>query len=192
VQQHPDEQHAADPDSLPAAAARPLPRPMVVYVRFVDRVSGISGLIAMYLVWGMIGILSYAAFMKAFFLPSVWSVEMAQFVMVAYFTLGGAWSLREDEHVRMDLLYAGLNVRAKARTDLVTGLALIFFLVMLQIGGIASLIYSFQFWERNFSAWRPYMWPVKVFINIGLFLTLLQATAIWFKDWAKLRGTPIT
>ncbi len=170
---------------------RPLPGPIAAYVRVIDRISGVTGLFAMYLVWAMIAILSYAAFVKAFHLPSVWTVEMAQFVMVAYFTLGGAWSLRDDEHVRMDLLYAGLNVRAKARTDLFTGLALIFFLVMLQIGGIASLIYSFQFWERNFSAWRPYMWPVKVVINIGLFLTLLQAISIWFKDWARLRGTPI-
>lgn len=175
----------------PSPTGRPLPQPIITFVKVVERISGASGLFAMYLVWGMIAILTYAAFVKAFFLPSVWSVEMAQFVMVAYFTLGGAWSLREEEHVRMDLLYAGLNVRAKASTDLVTGLAMIFFLVMLQVGGIASLIYSFEFWERNFSAWRPYMWPVKLVINVGLFLTLLQATATWFKDWAKLRGAPI-
>lgn len=172
-------------------AGRPLPRAITSYVRTVDRISGITGLFAMYLVWVMIAILSYAAFVKAFFLPSIWTVEMAQFVMVAYFTIGGGWSLREEEHVRMDLLYAGLNVRAKARTDLFTGLALIFFLVMLQIGGIASLTYSFQYWEKGFSAWAPYMWPIKLVINIGLFLTLLQAVANWLKDWAKLREAPI-
>lgn len=169
-----------------------LPAPIVAYVRFVDRISEVSGRFSMYLVWVMIAILTYAAVAKAAFQPSLWTVEMAQFVMVAYFTLGGAWSLRDDEHVRMDLLYAGFSPRTQARTDLFTGLALIFFLVMLQIGGVASLIYSIEFAERNFSAWRPYMWPIKVVINIGLFLTLLQAIAIWFKDWAKLRGSPIT
>ena len=178
-------------DAKLSRVSRPPPPVILAYVRVVDRISAVSGLFAMYLVWAMIAILTYAAGAKAAFMPSLWTVEMAQFVMVAYFTLGGAWSLRHDEHVRMDLLYAGLNVRTRTRTDLFTGLALIFFLVMLQIGGIASLIYSFAFWERNFSAWRPYMWPVKVVINIGLFLTLLQAIAIWFKDWAKLRGTPI-
>lgn len=150
------------------------------------------GLFAMYLIFAMIAILSYASVMKVFFLPSIWTVELAQFVMVAYFTLGGAFSLRDDDHVRMDLLYAGWSLRRKTRVDLLTGLALIFFLVMLQIGGIASLIYAFQYWEVGFSAWAPYMWPVKVVINIGLFLTLLQAVAIWFKDWARLRGEPIT
>ena len=88
----------------------------------------------------------------------------------------------------MDLLYAGWPMRRRAKVDLVTGLALIFFLVLLQFGGIASLIYSFQYWERAFSAWRPYMWPVKLVINIGIFLTLLQAVAIFFRDLARVRG----
>ena len=183
--------------SLPESAAvepptrRGLPRPIVAYVKAIDSASWYMGLFAMYLVVAMILILTYSTIMKVFFLPSLWSVEMAQFVMVAYFMLGGALTLRDDEHVRMDLLYGGWPVRRKAGVDLVTGLALIAFLILLQIGGIASLIYSFQYWERAFSAWRPYMWPVKLVINIGLFMTLLQAIAIWFKDLAKVRGEPI-
>ncbi|MBX3582068.1 MAG: TRAP transporter small permease subunit [Rhizobiaceae bacterium] len=169
-----------------------MPEAIKTYVRFVDRWSWYFGLFSMYLIFVMIAVLTYATITKVFFLPSLWTVEMAQFVMVAYFTLGGAYSLREDEHVRMDLLYAGWPIRRRAQVDLVTGLALIFFLILLQFGGIASLIYSFQYWERAFSAWRPYMWPVKVVINIGIFLTLLQAISIWFKDLAKVRGEPIT
>ncbi len=175
------------PDVDTGRAPKPVPSAIAAYVRF----SGVTGLFAMYLVFAMILILGYATIMKVFFLPSNWTVEMAQFVMVAYFTLGGAWSLREDEHVRMDLLYAGWSVRRKSGTDLVTGLALIFFLVMLLMGGIASLTYSIRFGEKSFSAWAPVMWPIKVVINVGLFLTLMQAIAIWFKDWARLRGTPL-
>ncbi len=169
-----------------------MPEWIKTYVRAVERVSGWTGLFTMYLVFVMIAVLGYATVMKVFFLPANWTVEMAQFIMVAYFTLGGAWSLREEEHVRMDLLYAGWSVRGRTRSDLVTGLALIAFLVMLQIGGIASLIYSFQYGEKSFSAWAPMMWPIKVVINIGLFLTLLQAVAIWFKDLARLKGDPIS
>ncbi|HHZ07291.1 MAG TPA: TRAP transporter small permease subunit [Rhizobiales bacterium] len=168
-----------------------MPEFLKTYVRVIDAASWYMGLFAMYLVYVMIGILGYSSFMKVFFLPPIWSVEMAQFVMVAYFTLGGAFAIREDEHVRMDLLYAGWSVRGKHRADLITGLAMIFFLVMLQVGGIASLIYAFQYGEKGFSAWAPYMAPVKVVINVGLFLTLLQAIATWLKDWARLRGEPI-
>ena len=168
-----------------------MPRFLKTYVRIVDAASWYMGLFSMYLVFVMIGILGYASVMKIVAVPPIWSVEMAQFVMVAYFTLGGAFAIRQDEHVRMDLLYAAWSRRGRARADLVTGLAMIFFLVMLQIGGAASLIYAFQYGEKGFSAWAPYMAPIKVVINIGLFLTLLQAIATWLKDWARLRGEPI-
>jgi len=168
-----------------------VPRAVKTYVRVIDALSRYMGLFAMYLVFAMIGILSYASIMKVFFLPSLWTVEMAQFVMVAYFTLGGAYTLKEGEHVRMDLLYSGFTMRGKTRIDLVTSVVLIGFLVMLQIGGVSSLIYALQYGEKSFSAWAPLMWPIKVVLNIGIFFTLLQAVSIFFKDWATLRGEPL-
>lgn len=169
-----------------------MPKAVIAYVKAVEKISRVSGLFAMYMIFLMIGILAYASIVKVFFLPANWTVEMAQFVMVAYFTLGGAFSLREDEHVRMDLLYAGWNIRRRSKTDLATGLVLIAFLVVLLVGGIASLIYAFEYGEKSYSAWAPVMWPIKVIINVGVFLTLLQAVAIWFKDLAIVRGEPIS
>jgi len=168
-----------------------VPEAIKTYVRVVDAMSHWMGLLAMYLVFAMIGILGYASIMKVFFLPSLWTVEMAQFVMVAYFTLGGAFTLKEGDHVRMDLVYGRWNVRRKAGVDLLTGVALILFLAMLQIGGIASLIYAVEFGEKSFSAWAPKMWPIKLVLNIGIFLTLLQAISLFFKDWATARGESI-
>ena len=169
-----------------------MPEVVKAYVRIVDRISQYMGLFSMYLIFLMIAILSYASIMKVFFLPSNWTVEMAQFVMVAYFTLGGGYTLREGEHVRMDLLYSGFTMRGKATSDVFTSVVLIGFLVMLQIGGISSLIYAFTYGEKSFSAWAPIMWPIKVVLNVGIFFTLLQAVAIFFRDWATLRGKQLT
>jgi TRAP-type mannitol/chloroaromatic compound transport system permease small subunit len=169
-----------------------VPKVVKTYVRIVDSWSYYMGLFSMYLIFAMIAILSYASIMKVFFLPSNWTVEMAQFVMVAYFTLGGAYTLKEGEHVRMDLLYSGFTMRGKVKIDLFTSFVLIGFLVMLQIGGVSSLIYAFQYGEKSFSAWAPIMWPIKVVMNIGIFLTLLQAVALFFKDWAEFRGEKLS
>jgi len=168
-----------------------VPEAIKLYVRVIDSWSKYIGLFAMYLIFVMIGILSYASIMKVFFHPSIWTVEMAQFVMVAYFALGGAYTLKEGEHVRMDLLYSGFTMRGKARSDLFTSVVLIGFLVILQIGGVSSLIYAIGYGEKSFSAWAPLMWPVKVVLNIGIFLTLLQAVALFFRNWAELRGEPL-
>lgn len=168
-----------------------MPEPVKTYVRVVDSWSRYTGLFAMYLIFAMIGILTYASIMKVFFLPSLWTVEMAQFVMVAYFALGGAYTLKEGEHVRMDLLYSGFTMRGQARSDIFTSVVLIGFLVVLQIGGISSLIYAISYGEKSFSAWAPLMWPIKVVLNIGIFLTLLQAIAQFLRDWATLKGEPL-
>ena len=72
----------------------------------------------MYLVFVMIGVLLYSAFMRTGFnRPPLWSVEMSQFLLVAYFILGGAWTLQLDSHVRMDLLYARWTPRKRAFAD---------------------------------------------------------------------------
>lgn len=161
------------------------------YVRIVDAMSRYMGLFAMYLVFAMIAILGYASVMKVFFLPSIWTVETAQFVMVAYFTLGGAFTLKEGDHVRMDLVYSGFSIRGRSGVDLFTSVVLITFLVVLQIGGVSSLIYALQYGEKSFSSWAPLMWPIKVVLNVGIFFTLLQAVSLFFKDLATLRGEPL-
>jgi TRAP-type mannitol/chloroaromatic compound transport system permease small subunit len=169
-----------------------VPKAIIAYVKWVDSVSRYIGLFAMYLIFALLGILVYASIMKVFFLPSNWTVEMAQFVMVSYYLLGGAYTLQTDEHVRMDLLYGGWPVRKKAKVDLVTDLTLIFFLAVLLFGGVASTYYAYDVGERSYSAWRPYMLPVKAVMTFGILLTLLQAIAIFFKDWAKARGETIS
>lgn len=169
-----------------------MPKAMRAYIRFADSISHYSGLFAMYLVFVLLLILLYASVMKVFFLPLNWGVETAQFVMVSYYLLGGAWALRHDEHVRMDLLYGGWTVKRKAKVNLFTDCAMIFFLCMLLFGGIASSIYAIETGERSFSAWRPYVAPVKIVMCIGILLTLIQAVAILFKDWATIKGEDVS
>jgi TRAP-type mannitol/chloroaromatic compound transport system permease small subunit len=169
-----------------------VPNAIKTYVKWVDAASWYTGLFAMYLIFALLGILVYASVMKVFFLPSNWTVEMAQFVMVSYYLLGGAYTLQTEEHVRMDLLYGAWPIRKKAKFDLVTDLTMIFFLAVLLFGGIASSYYAYEYAERSYSAWRPYMLPVKLVMTFGIFLTLLQAIAIFFKDWATVKGEPLS
>ena len=42
--------------------------------------------------------------------------------------------------------------------------------------------------QRKFSMWNPSMIPIKVIMVCGIFLMLLQAISMFFKDLAKARG----
>ena len=165
-----------------------MPNAIRVYVRRVDAANRRVGRFAMYLVFAMAAILLWSSISKTFFLPSLWTLEMAQFTMVAYYLLGGAYSMQLDNHVRMDLVYGTWSPRTRAWVDAFTIVFLLAYLVLLLYGGFSSTHYALEYGERSYSSWRPYMAPIKIVACIGILLMLLQAFAVLFRDIAKLRG----
>ena len=165
-----------------------MPNAIRTYVRGVDAVNRRVGRFAMYLIFAMAAILLWSSVSKTFFLPSLWTLEMAQFTMVAYYLLGGAYSMQLDTHVRMDLVYGTWSPRTRTWVDSFTIVFLLAYLVLLLYGGFSSTQYALEYGERSYSSWRPYMAPIKIVACIGILLMLLQAFAVLFKDIAKLRG----
>jgi TRAP-type mannitol/chloroaromatic compound transport system permease small subunit len=159
------------------------------YVRVVDRCNYWIGRVVMYGIFVMMGILLWSSVSKTFFLPSLWTLELAQFAMVAYYILGGPYSIQLGSNVRMDLIYGAWSDRRKAGIDALSVFFLIVYLAILLWGGWESLKYSFQYGgERSPTAWRPYLWPIKLIMVVGIFLMLLQAVSELFKDILRLRG----
>ena len=163
------------------------------YVALVDRMNYGLGRAVMFGIFALMAVLAWSTISKAFFSPSLWTLEMAQFVMIAYFVLGGPYAMQMRANVRMDLIYGELSPRRKAWWDAFTVLFLIVYLGIMLWGGIESTIYSFQYGgERSSSAWRPYLWPIKVTICVGLALMVLQSLSELAKDILFLRtGTPV-
>ena len=184
-------------------------RAALVFSRLVDRFNGAIGLVVMYGVFVLMGILLWSSVSKTFFVPSLWTLEMAQFAMVAYYMLGGPYAILMGSNVRMDLFYGEWSLRRKATVDVITVFFLIFYLGVLLYGALGSTAYSLGYWgreplaffaglitgseeigrlERSSTAWRPYIWPVKAIMIVGLFLMLLQAVSELIKDIARARG----
>jgi TRAP-type mannitol/chloroaromatic compound transport system permease small subunit len=161
------------------------------YVTVVDRVNYRLGRVMMYFIFVMIGILLWSSISKTFFLPSLWTLEIAQFSMVAYYILGGPYSIQMGSNVRMDLFYSEWSDKTKAWVDSFTVLFLITYLGVLLWGALESTQYAIQYGERSYSSWRPYMWPIKVIMCIGITLMLLQTISELIKDIAKIRGEEI-
>ncbi len=192
-----------------------------VYVRIVDGFNRGLGKVIMWGVFVMAGILLWSSMSKTFFSPSLWTLEVAQFAMVAYYVLGGPYSIQLGSNVRMDLLYAEWSDKKKAWFDAFTVLLLLFYLGVLLYGALNSFAYSlghftqepFTFYkelilavltggpaaanevlgfvERSPTAWRPYIWPVKLIMILGFFLMLLQVFAEFLKDIARIKGETI-
>jgi len=182
------------------------------YIRVVDSVNYRIGRIMMYGIFVMMAILLWSSVSKTFFLPSLWTLEIAQFAMVAYYIMGGPYSIQMGSNVRMDLFYGEWSDRKKAQFDAITVLFLLLYLGVLLYGALGSTAYSLGHYgdqplqflggivtglespgrlERSPTAWRPYLWPIKLVMCIGIFLMLLQAISELLKDIIKLRGGQI-
>lgn len=106
------------------------------------------------------------------FSESVW------YMFAGMVMLGGAWTLKVNEHVRVDLVYGAISERARTWIDLLGGL---FFLLPLCI----LLIYYtwpwfVQAWVQNIysnAAGGLPRWPVRLMLPVGFFVLMLQAIA---------------
>ena len=169
-----------------------MPNIIKYYVKFIDYISLKTGRATMYLVFVMMFILILSFVTRNIInIPLIWIIEMAQFVMTGYYLLGGGYSMLTDDHVRMDLIYSKLKDKTKALLDSLTSVFLIFYLVVLLIGSISSLTYTLETNQRLFTAWAPYVWPIKSIMTFGILLMLLQSIAIFFKDIAKVLNREI-
>ena len=86
------------------------------------------------------------------------------------------------------MFYSEWSPRTKAWVDSFTVIFLIGYLGVLLWGGIESTQYAIEYKERSYSAWRPYMWPIKIIMCIGIALMLLQAISELIKDIFRIRG----
>lgn len=166
-----------------------MPHLIRAYVRIVDKVSDYVGYLAASLIFFMGATLLLDAVTRNILnVPVHWAIELTQFTLAAYYFMGGPITLKNNEHVRMDLWYANMSDRGKAKLDLVTVWCMIFYLGVMLVGSISSLQYAIETNEKRFSMWNPSVIPIKALLTVCLVLMLLQAFALVFKHIATIRG----
>jgi TRAP-type mannitol/chloroaromatic compound transport system permease small subunit len=163
--------------------------------RAIDRLNGWTGHVLAWLTLAMVLVgagNAFARYTGRFVGRSLsgngW-IELQWYLFSALFLLTAGWVLREDAHVRVDVLYARLGERARAWIDLLGTLLLLvpFCLVMLWVS-----------WPAVHSSWLiregspdpgglP-RWPLKALIPVCFALLLLQALAEIVRRVALLRG----
>ncbi|MEM8839486.1 MAG: TRAP transporter small permease subunit [Pseudomonadota bacterium] len=187
-------------------------RAMRGFIAAVDTMNYGIGRVIMFGLFGIMAVLLWSTISKAADQPSLWTLEVAQFAMITYFFLGGPYAIQMGAHVRMDLFYENWSLRRKALIDGITVFCLMAYLVVLIWGGLSSTAYSLGYFgsdpfgffvglitgessfgtlERSRTIWRPYLWPIKTIMCIGILLMLLQALSELFKDILRLRGEEI-
>jgi TRAP-type mannitol/chloroaromatic compound transport system permease small subunit len=125
----------------------------------------------------------------AFDLSSNAWLEIQWYLFAGMVMLGASYTLRMNEHVRVDIIYTHLSERGKEWLDLV-GTAVFLVPSMLTIAWYSVPFFqqSWQVQEISGNAGGLIRWPVKILVPIGFTLVALQGISEIIKRAASLRG----
>ena len=125
-----------------------------------------------------------------FSLGSIALQEVAAYIHGTVFTLGAAYTLMHDEHVRVDVLYRGWSDRTKAYIDIIgTVVLLVPFSGFVIWSSIEYVFVSWQRWEGSAEAGGlPGVFVVKTMIPLMGVLLLVAAVIRLADGFRRLRA----
>jgi len=112
-----------------------------------------------------------------------WYLNSAMFLLVA------AYALKQNAHVRIDVIADKLSPRAQAWIDLFGGLFMLLpAVVIIAWYSIPSLVNSFELHEMSSDNGGLVRWPVRLLIPVAFVLLGMQGISEIIKRVAFLRG----
>jgi TRAP-type mannitol/chloroaromatic compound transport system permease small subunit len=116
-------------------------------------------------------------------------IEAQWYMFSLLFLLGAAWTLQQDAHVRVDVIYGRLSAEAKAWIDL---LGTAFFLLPFCVFGVVvswpSVRNSWSVREVSPDPGGLARYPLKTVILIAFVLLGLQGISTAIKALSRVRG----
>jgi len=128
---------------------------------------------------------------KAWNLSSNAMLEIQWYLFAAVFLLCAGYTLRNREHVRVDLFYSRMSRRTQLWVEILG--VLLFLIPMVTVIltlSWAPVMHAYQSGEVSANAGGLIRWPVKLLIPVGFSLLLLQGLSELIKDIHALRRLP--
>lgn len=163
--------------------------------RWIDRINGVTGVIAAWLIVPLIGAMCYEVIARyVFHAPTIWAYELTYLLTGAGWLLGMAYTLSKGAHIRIDIVYLNLSPRAQATIDVVCYVVLLLpFIIWLTSTLDDRAISAWRSGEKTGqSAWNPPIWPFRAVFFISFALLTLQVIGEVLRKLPLLRrsGAP--
>lgn len=147
-------------------------------IRLVGRISTITGHVSAYLVLPLIVTIVYSVIVR-YSLSGVihWAFEVSIFLWGIMVMLGGAYTLQQKAHVRVDVLPHYLGPRGRCALDVFSFVVIILVCgLVIQIGTRAAWMSTLRL-ERSplQTPFDPQIWWFRWFIPASALLVALQA-----------------
>ena len=103
--------------------------------------------------------------------------------------LAAAYTLKQNEHIRIDIVYGMWSRRVQHWIDLIGHLFFLMPFVLLMVYMfVPYTLHSFRSGEVSTNAGGLIIWPAKAILLVGFFLLALQGVSEIIKKVAIMRG----
>ena len=162
---------------------------MDALIRLIERLVGIVGIFAAMLLVPLVLATCYEVFARYVFgMPTIWAYEIGYFLTGSHFLLGMAFTLRSDEHIRIDIFSGHFSQRTRAVIDLLAYAVLLPLLIWISYALWSHLAQGYLRSERSGqSAMNLPVWPVRVVFFVAFVLLALQILAEVLKAIRRMR-----
>lgn len=159
--------------------------------RGFDKFADAIGYVTAFVMVLMILNVTYDVIMRYFFhTGSIAMQEMEWHLFSVIILLGISYTLKEDGHVRVDLIYDRLSSKKKAKVNMI---GVVFFIIpMALLIGVDSIPYVMESFNSNEQSGDPgglpYRWIVKTLIPLCFFLLIITAIGYFIKNLNIYKG----
>jgi TRAP-type mannitol/chloroaromatic compound transport system permease small subunit len=164
---------------------------MHMHTRFTDAIEWVNVKAGEYVAyWAVISVFVYYYEVFARFLfnsPTNWVHESMFLMFGMQYMISGAYAYREDQHVRVDVVYSHLSARGKAIADIVSSVFFFIFTITMLVTGWKFAMDAVHNGEISFTEWAVQYWPVKLCIPVGAALIVMQGVSKLVKDIMLVR-----
>jgi TRAP-type mannitol/chloroaromatic compound transport system permease small subunit len=165
---------------------------MHLHTRITDKLEWLNVRIGEFVAyWAVISVFVYYYEVIARYVfnsPTNWVHESMFLMYGMQYMLCGAYAYREDQHVRVDVIYTKFSPRGKAIADIITSVFFFIFILTMTWTGTRFAMDAINNGEVSFTEWGIQYWPVKLMLPIGAALMALQGLSKLIKDIVFVTG----
>ncbi len=126
---------------------------------------------------------------KLFNMSSNAWLELQWYLFGVVFMLGAAWTMKLNEHVRVDVVSSRLSKKLRDRIEIFGLLAFFFPFVLIHVyESIPFFLTSWRTQEWSTNAGGLIIWPAKFMVLFGFIMLSLQGVSQLIKRIAIIRG----
>ncbi len=142
---------------------------------FFDRTIGLLAVLGAVILVGIMVIVDYEVVARYFLnSPTPWMLEIVEYALLYLTFLGAAWVLKEEGHIKMDLIVTRLNPKAELWLNIVTsiiGTVVCLIITWYGITVVLGLYHSGQYFAAYL---KPPKYIIVAIVPFGTLLLSIQ------------------